>query len=222
MCKDVVENLSVGYDVGEGKGHRRTGDPSLPSGAFGIGEVYVGFESDTLDSWDFPTTGQFTVAKAKFLREDLGAEADVDALELLGSVTRTQGKYTTSAWTRIGLSDNAPQVQNLNTVGGLFNLSGLAEGQLIGRSAGMAGIGLRKRFGDLEATLQRNTYVAVTGEVGGAWFDGESFTASSLVPAASLYLAMDTLAGPFYLAWGHAEGGSDRVYLVVGRTIHKL
>jgi NTE family protein len=214
--------LRAGYDFGEGKGHRRTGDPSLPSGNFGIGELFVAFESDTLDSWDFPTSGQFTATRVRFLREGLGAEQDVETLEFLGSVTRTQGKFTTTAWSRIGVSDDAPQIQNFHAVGGLFNLSGLADDQLIGRSAGMVGLGLRKRFGDLEATLQRNTYIGVTGELGGAWLDGESFTNSSLVAAGSLYLAMDTVAGPFYLAWGHAEGGSDRLYLIVGRTISKL
>lgn len=214
--------LSAGYDYGEGKGHRRTGDPSLPSGSFGIGELFMAFEADTLDSWDFPTDGSFLNAKLRLLREDLGAEQDVEAVELNASTTRTRDKYTSTAWARVGYSDEAPQIQNFHSVGGLFNLSGLADDQLIGSSAGMLGFGLRKRFGDLEATLQRNTYLGVTGELGGAWFDGESVTTKSLVAAGSLYLAMDTLVGPFYLAWGHAEGGHDRLYLVLGRTVHRL
>jgi len=212
--------VRVGYDCGEGRGHRRTGDPALPSGSFGIGELFIAFESDTLDRWDFPTSGQFTVTRARFQREALGAEADVDGLEFAGGVTRTHEKCTTTAWSRMGLSDDSAQVRNYYTVGGLFSLSGLADDQLIGGSAGMVGLGLHRRFGDLEDTLQRNTYIGVTGELGGAWRDGDSFTTKSLVPAASLYLAMDTLVGPFYLAWGHAEGGSDRLYLVVGRTVH--
>jgi NTE family protein len=214
--------MRVGYDFGEGKGHRRTGDPSLPSGSFGIGEAFFAFESDTLDSWDFPNRGQYSSAKLKLLREDLGAEQDGEGFELAASVTRTDNTYTTTAWGRIGASDDTPQIQNYHAVGGLFNLSGLADDQLIGRSAGMLGLGVRKRFGDLEATLQRSTYIGVTAELGGAWFEGESVTGDSLVAAGSVYLAMDTLVGPFYLAWGHAEGGYDRLYLVVGRTIQRI
>lgn len=214
--------IRTGYELGNGKGNRRTGSPALPSGNFNIGEAFVGFEADTLDTWAFPSTGDYLSTKFRVLREGIGAEVDSDVFEVAGSATRTRSKYTTTLWGHVGVSNDGLDYQNVQGVGGLFNLSGLADDQLIGQRAGMLGLGLRKRFGDLEATLQRTTYVGATLETGGAWFEDESVTLDSLLTAGSLYLAMDTVIGPFYLAWGHAEGGHDRLYLVLGRTFQRL
>ncbi|RLA54838.1 MAG: hypothetical protein DRQ65_05090, partial [Gammaproteobacteria bacterium] len=212
--------LRTGVEFGEGKGHLRTGDPSFPSGDFGIGNGFFSFESDTLDNWVFPSDGEYARARVQLQREDLGSDQDIDVLELTGSSVHTREAYTATFWGRLGVADTTPQVQNLHRVGGLFNLSGLAEDQLFGRTAGMVGAGARKRFGDLEAALQNATYIGVTLEWGGAWLDDQSVSVDSSILAGSLYVAMDSPIGPFYLAWGHAEGGHDRLYLNLGRAIH--
>ncbi|MCB9903231.1 MAG: patatin-like phospholipase family protein [Planctomycetes bacterium] len=214
--------LRAGYEYGRGNVLRRTGDPRFPSGSYRIGEAFASFETDTLDAWAFPNSGTFAGVKLRLVREALGSEQDADVVELNGSTTRSFENYTTTLWGRLATTDESPLDQTFHGVGGLFNLSGLAENQLIGSTAGMLGAGLRKRFGDLEATLQRKTYVGGTLETGGAWFDGDPITTESLVFSGSLYVAMDTVVGPFYLAWGHAEGGRDRLYLALGKTFHRL
>jgi hypothetical protein len=42
-------------------------------------------------------------------------------------------------------------------------------------------------------------------------------TISAWRPAGSVFLGVDTVLGPVYLAYGHAEQGNDSIYLYLGR-----
>ena len=60
-----------------------------------------------------------------------------------------------------------------------------------------------------------DTYVGGTLEAGGVWQDAISL--DDTIIAGSVFLGTDTVIGSMYLAYGHAEGGHQGVYLFLGR-----
>lgn len=212
--------VRAGIARGAGKGSRVTGSPFFPSGNYDLGALDAQFETDTLDRWDFPSAGEYLRARFEMQLEELGSSQTIGITEVDATIARSLSSYTVHAWTTASISDRDPQTQNVHGIGGLFRLSGLAEDELLGQVAGMAGLGVRKRFGDLESIVRQNTYLGLTLETGGAWFPDDSMTLDSMRVAGSLFVAMDSFVGPMYAAWGHAEGGRDRLYLVLGRSVH--
>ncbi len=212
--------LRAGVNRGAGKGSRVTGSPFFPSGNFDIGGLNAQFELDTLDEWTFPSSGAFLRTRFDMQLEELGSSQTIGVTEVDATVAGSISSYTVHAWTTASVSDRDPETQNVHSIGGLFRLSGLAEDELLGQVAGMVGVGFRKRFGDLESIVRNNTYLGVTLETGGAWLPDDSMTFDSLRAAGSVFVAMDSFVGPLYAAWGHAEGGRDRFYIVLGRSVH--
>ena len=47
--------------------------------------------------------------------------------------------------------------------------------------------------------------------------DEISLSPDDALLAGSVFLGVDTVLGPVYLSYGHAEQGNDRVYLFLGR-----
>ena len=62
-------------------------------------------------------------------------------------------------------------------------------------------------------------YVGMSLEYGNAYEERDDITLDpdEAILAASVFLGMDTILGPVYLSYGHAEAGNDSVYLFLGR-----
>jgi NTE family protein len=50
------------------------------------------------------------------------------------------------------------------------------------------------------------------------WLDSDDISGRDLIGAGSLFVVVDTLLGPVYLAYGAAEGGRESFYLFLGQT----
>ncbi len=50
------------------------------------------------------------------------------------------------------------------------------------------------------------------------WSDRSDMGFDDLIVAGSGFTGVDTPLAPVYLAYGHAEGGNDSVYLFLGQT----
>ena len=61
-------------------------------------------------------------------------------------------------------------------------------------------------------------YVGISYEIGNVWNDRDDASFGSARKDASLYLGLDTLLGPVYLASGFDEQGEQAFYLFLGRT----
>ncbi len=55
-------------------------------------------------------------------------------------------------------------------------------------------------------------------EAGNAYFADEPLTWDSLQSAWSVFVGADTFIGPVFIAYGHSEGGRDRVYFSIGHV----
>ena len=60
-------------------------------------------------------------------------------------------------------------------------------------------------------------YLGASLEAGNAWEESGDITLSSLIPAGSVFLGVDSLLGPFYFGGGFAEGGQKSFYMYLGR-----
>jgi len=77
-------------------------------------------------------------------------------------------------------------------------------------------IGFYRRIGNIEWLP---AYVGMSMEYGNVYEERDdiSLATDNALLAASIFLGVDTVVGPVYLGYGHAEQGHDSVYLFLGR-----
>jgi NTE family protein len=62
-------------------------------------------------------------------------------------------------------------------------------------------------------------YLGGSIESGNVWKEDEKkYDLSDLRLAGSVFVGYDTIIGPVYLAFGHADGGFNAAYFYLGRT----
>jgi len=215
--------LRAGILRGRGKSELRIGDPvgGLPRRTdFDRGELSVRFGLDRLDSVYFPRHGELLTLAWSGGREGLGADYDSDRLLADWLLARSRGKSSYVLWLTGGTSLSGPEdaVQDLYTLGGLFNLSGLAPDSRAGPHFAIGRAIYYRRIGrGGEGFLNVPTYAGLSLELGNVWEDRSDMGFGSARLNGSLFLGLDTPLGPVYLAVGLDEGGGSSVYLLLGR-----
>lgn len=178
----------------------------------------LGFRVDTLDSLIFPTKG----VDATFLFTDhvaaLGGDLTGQQFEFDGNWPLTRGRTTLVLGARFGTTQNAnDDFIGPYKLGGLFNLSGFSRDSLIGQQEVLGRAIVFHRLNQPAPILNLPIYVGGSIEIGNVYQSLDDITGNSLNTAFSGFLAVDTPIGPAYLAYGHAGGGNNAIYLVIGR-----
>ena len=101
-------------------------------------------------------------------------------------------------------------------MGGLSSFLGLAPGQLRGHYLGIASLGYRYRITRLPPSLGDGVYAITRCDVGNVWEDSDDIATDDLLIGGGAGVAVDTIPGPMYVAYGRAEGGFDRIYFTIG------
>ena len=116
------------------------------------------------------------------------------------------------------LQDDAPlSPQYFSTLGGLFNLSGIAQDLLSGRQkAFLMAQYQRKLTRSGVLPIDVPVYVGASVEGGNLWQDKDDVDLGDLVMAGSIYLAVNSPLGPIYVAYGRNEEELDAIYLSIG------
>lgn len=210
--------LSAGLFYGVGRNDFRLGKPSAYANSFDSGGYLVRWQTDTLDSLNFPTAGTYTNILFRDSRPELGADHQTSTLSLNFVHALTWGKDSLVPRVRLaGKLSGELGIQDLFLQGGFLNLSGYQMGQLSGQYAALAEVIYLHRLTDASAAFTIPVFAGGSLELGGAWNDMEDLTVSSLIPAGSLFLGLDTPLGPFYMGAGYAEGGNASLYLSLGK-----
>ena len=190
---------------------------------------YFDFDVDTFDNPFFPSRGY--VVSASLKRTHTIKNGDTDYSSFFGALTGVYSRDRHSLLFKIkgGKSFNTKNFdegQDFNafyTLGGLFNLSGLPTNAVTGDEMLFGALIYRYRitkkgfFGNLSFPL----YAGASMEMGDAWYahyTGNDALKENILKAGSVYLAADTLLGPFYFAWGMTEGGYHTLYLSLGKS----
>lgn len=213
--------LRVGYARGNGSTRVMIGDPSLPGGDFDLGAMYAEFAYDRLDSAYFPRHGQALRIGWRGERESLGSSADADMVEAAWLMARSHERWSLVLGLEGGsaLDDRVVSPQQLYTLGGFLELSGLPVDALVGTQYALArAIVYRRVSRGGTGFLEFPAYLGVSLETGDTWATRDDFEWSGLQPAGSVFLGAESPFGPVYLAAGLSEGGQRAFYLLLGRT----
>lgn len=210
--------LSLGLHYSAGRNDLRFGQPFDDEGEFNNSGYSLRFAVDTLDSINFPTSGNFANLRYYSALAGLGADQNVQTLNLDAFKPYTWGKSTLIPRLRLGGTlDGDPGPENLFLLGGFLNLSGYQIGQVSGQYVAFGELIYMYRLDSASAAFTIPLYAGGSLEVGGAWYDLDKISADTLIPAGSLFLGADTPLGPFYLGAGLANGDQASMYLMLGK-----
>ncbi|MGH8285576.1 MAG: patatin-like phospholipase family protein [Steroidobacteraceae bacterium] len=213
--------LRAGYGRAEGVSRVRLGDPALPTGDFDSDDYFARFSYDQLDDVNFPRHGQTLTLEWVGQRFDVGPVQTAERVRLDWLAARSWGKQTAVLWSSMGttIGDVTDDVRSLFGLGGFLNLSGLQPDSLTGPHFGIVrGLVYRQIGRGGPGVFDVPAYIGVSYEVGNVWNDRDIASFGSARRDGSLFLGLDSLVGPVYLAVGIDEAGEESFYLFLGRT----
>jgi NTE family protein len=208
--------LRVGLLKGRTKVKLSTGEPTLPENTFRVGAYKVSFVFDQLDDLGFPKEGMLLQTTYMAGREPFGSDEDYDVLKAQFAKPISIGRSTfipRFRWESV-LSSTDEFNQNF-FLGGLFDLSGTAPNQLYGQQI---------LLGELIYTFRllkkkvfgNDLYAGASIEAGNAWEKRSQVSTGDLIYAGSAFLGADSIIGPIYLGFGHADEGNNAAYFYIG------
>jgi NTE family protein len=211
--------ISVGLNYGYGWRDVNVGPSTLPDDDYGIGSFFASFNYDTFDQLDFPKSGAKGKAVFRRATKAIGGEDDFNKVTANFTTAHTWDRNTVLVGGRAGfIFDGDGSVQDLFALGGLFNLSGFQSDELTGQNLAAGGLIYYRNIGAQEGLLKFPIYLGASLEVGNVWENRSDMDLDDVIVAGSGFVGVDTPLGPFYLAYGHAEGGNDAVYFFLGQT----
>jgi len=199
-------------------------DPNLPEQSFtpfDLINYFVRFTYDRLDDINFPHSGQQATLQWSANRDasGLGQYSDQVTASYLGAYSFGRDTFSFSAAGGTTLQANVTDLNLLYTLGGFLNLSGLRANSLLGANYGIARILYYRQIGrGGPGYFDVPTYLGASLEAGNVWESRSEATFGNTRKDASVFLGMDTLLGPLYLAAGFDEHGNQAFYLFLGRT----
>jgi NTE family protein len=210
----------VGIARSIGNTHVSLGDFSVPATHFDVTQAFVRLGYDTLDSANFPHSGQALVTQVTIEGDGGGAEGtDLFTIDWRGA--HSWARNTVVAWFSGGstIGGSEENVRTFFPLGGFLNLSGLQSQTLAGPQFAIGRlIYLRKVGNGGEGILDVPAYVGTSVEVGNVWASRHQISLSDTRQDFSLFFGADTYVGPAYFAVGYDADGSAAVYLFLGRS----
>lgn len=206
--------LGLRYTLYSGDVDLAIGDPKIRNYGFDLGQLQVGLTVDSLDSLNFPRSGWAGQLYGIFARDWLGSSDDFELMgfDLLKAGTWDKDSLL-AALSFGGHGGGEIPIQAYYRLGGFLNLSGFNQRELSGPYAGLARVIYLR---DLGTGLVR-TYAGASLEAGNTWQDQGDIRLDQTRVAGALFLGADTILGPVYLGYGHADGGNNAIYLYLGR-----
>jgi NTE family protein len=233
--REVEGDLDVGRNLGNwgeirvgvhrinGLTYDYFGNPDLVDPQYNNGELFFKFSYDQLDNVHFPREGQSFNVQWDADRTNLGADTAFDRVSLNWLAAASRGRNTLLLWTSAGATLDGrlkpSDVQDFYSLGGFFNLSGLAPQSLLGPNYAIArAIFFRKISRGGEGFFEFPVYVGASLELGNTWERRNEISYGSAHKDASVFIAIDTLLGPVYVGSGYDQSGNAGYYLFLGRT----
>lgn len=213
--------LRLGAFAGTSRGDLLVGLPILPHAKADVGAARFQFNVDTVDRLVFPRKGFQVWAELLQSLTVLGGEEDYLAESLRARGAFTFGRLTVEATTILGDTDMDHPNSNpvsLYSLGGFLRLSGYFPDEFIGGRVAFGSLNIRRRMNDVSGFLSMPVYLGVSLETGNAVVLDTPLGWEDLHTAGSLYLGIDSVLGPLYLAVGWGEGGRNQYYFFLGQT----
>ena len=199
-------------------------DPNLPVQSltqFNLINYFARFTYDRLDDINFPHSGQQATLQWSGNRDTtgLGQYSDQLTATYVGAYSFGRDTFSLSAAGGATLQANVSDLNLQFPLGGFLNLSGLRANSLLGPNFGIARILYYRQIGrGGPGYFDVPTYLGASLEAGNVWQSRSAASWASTQKDASLFLGMDTLLGPLYIATGFDKHGNQAFYLFLGRT----
>jgi len=198
----------------------RIGDPGIATGQGDLGAFLAQVAYDTIDQVDIPLHGTLMALAWNGSRPGLGSDGDFDLVSFFLLKPLTLGRHTFLSWWNL---DSTVRDQTLGVqpfiLGGPFNLSGYASGELRGKHRGIGRLLYYGRLGqEPVAGLSNPVYLGFSLEVGNVWQSRDDIALDDTLTAGSLFVVFDTLLGPLYLGYGLGEDDRSSAFLYLGQT----
>lgn len=188
-------------------------DEHYQQGGYTLRTVY-----DQLDNTYFPHKG--SSARLSYFKSstDMGADTAYDRLEFSAAHAYTRKRNTVLLRARVGSSmDSALPFYNAFSLGGIFNLSAYPQDYFQGGELLFAGAILSRRISNLPTGLGQGVYAGTALEAGRvrANINGDADN-DNVAFSGSLFLAANTVLGPFYLLGAVGDNNKSALYLALG------
>jgi NTE family protein len=143
------------------------------------------------------------------------------------SATFTVGKNTFIPYIKYGTTYNSKDFkfsQDISAyyhLGGLFNISGRSTYFQTGDEMFFGSLNYRYSMNENQflASITSEAYLGASIEAGKAWYNEENgFNVNDVLFGSSVYLAIDTILGPFYFAYGYSDSNHQTVYFSLGKS----
>jgi NTE family protein len=209
--------LRAGISRDAGEIETQVGDPRAPDVDFDTGELFVQFFADTRDDVNFPRSGGTLRTRAIAARRGLGSDGSFEQGIVEGSLAGTIGRTTglVSGYLAMTRDSDAP-FQSMFRLGGFRRLSGLELKELRGQHAALvSGMVYRRIWGSSLLSL----YGGLSVEYGNVFQRRSDVEIDGGIAAGSIFLGLDTLVGPVYLAYGRAERNRENFYFFLGKAL---
>ncbi len=214
----------IGLLYGTRKFELQSGDLLFPSDAgMRVGAVQAGLRLDRLDSVNFAHSGYAASARVYSSSSTLGSDDTYTYWQAVGQAAFSWGDNTLepmiSGGSSIG-SDSIPVYDQFN-LGGFLYLSGTQRQQFKADEYVFGRLVYRRKLVDF--LFFEGVYAGASVEaayikpgVPTVWAGQERLDRFA-VPAASLFVGVDSPLGPLYLGFGYANHDNKAIYLFVGR-----
>jgi NTE family protein len=170
---------------------------------------------DQLDSVTLPRRGFSADAYFYSSERDLGADETYARwdLDFLGAYTFGEHTLQLALQGSGTFSGTRPRYDQAS-LGGFLHLSGLRNFELYGDEMRLGRLVYQHRLA--RQSLLEGMYVGVSVEAGQIREPVVPGNRTDVLTGGSIFLAMDTILGPLYVAYGIAEGGSESAYFLLG------
>ena len=176
---------------------------------------------DNLDNYNFPSTG--IKAQLKVVKELPSLNSDFDFTQFYFELEKPFSYKDNSlvAYAKSGMTFNTKSLVSAHNgfnLGGIFNLSGYKQYDLIGNNMVFGALKYRYRIkgGGFLGSIAIPVYAGFTIESGSTWMYNNNLKIDDMKIAGSVFIAADTFLGPFYLAFGYSDADNQTVYLYLG------
>ncbi len=192
-----------------------------------LSQLYTHFKLDSFDNPFFPKSGYKAMARYYKNVKILNSKLKYSQFYADASVAYSVGKGTLVPTLRYGTTFNETGLQNSRDIsayyhlGGLFNISGRSTYNKTGDELLFGALNYRYSVisNKFLSSITSEAYIGCSIEAGKAYYQNfESFENSKLLIGSSVYMAIDTILGPFYFAYGYSDRNHQTVYFSLGKS----
>lgn len=196
---------------------RTQAGPIIPERGYRQGGITLRSVYDQLDSVYFPHEGGAARVNYFSSRGSLGADLRYDRLDISAKRALTRGRNTVQVNLRAASSlDTTLPFYDAFGLGGLFNLSAYPPDYFLGNEVVSGGLLLYRQVSVLPTALGRGIYAGTALEAGRVTGALPGYAEPDEALSGGLFLAADTVLGPFYLLAAAGDRKQRALYLALG------